>query len=155
MNVSEMMLKKVSCLEEIRNIMYTCSDVFIDEDLKSKKTIEMLAHKFAQLAEFYAMYSKNEICGFISYYCYDDTKSAFISMLMIREEFQRIGIGKEFLKLVINDCINKGKEQIRLEVLTDNAKAISFYKKNSFVKECSASHKSDFYALDLRDAGYI
>lgn len=149
MNIFEM--KKVEDLTEILRVMHACADDFPAPELKRESRIHEIAQRHAQLAEFYVMYSGTEICGFIAYYCHDETKNAFISLLVVREKFQRQGIGKAFLDCVVKDCKDRGKDLVRLEVLTDNAKALSFYKENGFVRECSASQKSDYYILSLQN----
>jgi ribosomal protein S18 acetylase RimI-like enzyme len=95
------------------------------------------------------MYCGTDTCGFIAYYCHDDTRNAYVSMLMVREKFQRQGIGRAFLDRVIEDCERLGKDRIRLEVDLDNEKGLAFYKKNGFIREGTASPHSDYYALTL------
>jgi ribosomal protein S18 acetylase RimI-like enzyme len=144
-----MTIQKIKSLPEILRTMYICAEVFPNPDHRSKTMISQLAQKYAQLAEFYVMYAENETAGFIAYYCNDDSRSAFVSMLMVREEYQRQGIGRTFLDQVIADCKKVGKDQIRLEVDLDNEKGLSFYKKNGFKKESIASAISDYYVLSL------
>lgn len=145
-----MNIQKTKSMPEILRTMYMCAEVFPNPDLKDDKLINTLAQKYAEIAEFYVVYSGTETVGFIAYYCHDESENAFVSMLMVREKFQRQGIGRAFLECVINDCKNLGKNRIRLEVDTDNAKGLSFYKKNGFVRECPASEHSDYYALELQ-----
>ena len=144
-----MKVQKITGLPETIRTMYLCAEVFPNPALKDDKIINTLAQKYAETAEFYVMYSCTETAGFIAYYCHDETRNAFVSMLMVREKFQRQGIGRAFLDLVIKDCNKLGKDRIRLEVDTDNEKGLSFYKKNGFVRECAASQKSDYYILTL------
>jgi ribosomal protein S18 acetylase RimI-like enzyme len=147
-----MEIQRIKSLPEILRTMYICAEVFPNPALKDEKRINTLAQKYAEIAEFYVLYSENETCGFIAYYCNDESRNAFVSMLMVREKFQRQGIGRAFLDRVIEDCERLGKNRIRLEVDTDNEKGLAFYKKNGFVRECDASAKSDYYVLDLMNA---
>lgn len=144
-----MNIQKIKSLPEILRTMYLCAEVFPNPALKDDKLINTLAQKFAEIAEFYVVYSGNETVGFIAYYCHDESKNAFVSMLMVREKFQRQGIGREFLDLVIEDCKKLDKDRIRLEVDKDNEKGLAFYEKNGFVREGAASDKSDYYVLNL------
>lgn len=144
-----MTIQKIKSLPEILRTMYICAEVFPNPDHRSETMISQLAQKYAQLAEFYVMYAENETAGFIAYYCNDDSRSAFVSMLMVREEYQRQGIGRTFLDQVIADCKKVGKDQIRLEVDADNIKGLSFYRKNGFRIDCAASAASDYFILDL------
>jgi ribosomal protein S18 acetylase RimI-like enzyme len=144
-----MEIQRIKSLPEILHTMYLCAEVFPNPALKDDKLINTLAQKFVQFAEFYVVYVDNETAGFIAYYCNDESRNAFVSMLMVREKFQRQGIGRAFLDRVIEDCEKLGKDRIRLEVDTDNAKGLSFYKKNGFAREAAASKKSDYYVLFL------
>ena len=145
-----MEIQKVKGLPEILRTMYRCAEVFPNPSLKDDKLINTLAQKYAEIAEFYVMYSGTETAGFIAYYCHDESRNAYVSMLMVREKFQRQGIGRAFLDRVIEDCNKLGKDRIRLEVDLDNEKGLAFYKKNGFAREGSASPKTDYYALDLQ-----
>jgi ribosomal protein S18 acetylase RimI-like enzyme len=147
-----MEIQRIKSLPEILRTMYLCAEVFPNPALKDEKLINTLAQKYAEIAEFYVVYVGNETAGFIAYYCNDESRNAFVSMLMVREKFQRQGIGRAFLDRVIEDCEKLGKDRIRLEVDTDNAKGLSFYKKNGFVREGSASPRSDYYVLELQQA---
>ena len=149
-----MEIQKTKSLPEILRTMYLCAEVFPNPDLKEENLINMLAQKYAEIAEFYVMYCGTDTCGFIAYYCHDETRNAYVSMLMVREKFQRQGIGRAFLDRVIEDCERLGKDRIRLEVDTDNEKGLAFYKKNGFVREGSASQKSDYYVLSLEEENH-
>lgn len=144
-----MNIQRIESLPEILRAMYTCAEVFPNPKHRTEEVIHPLADKFSNLAEFYVAYSGTEICGFIAYYCRDNTRNAFVSMLMVQEKFQRQGLGHAFLDRVVMDCKSRGKDRIRLEVDTDNTKGLSFYKKNGFVREGSASPESDYYILTL------
>ena len=144
-----MNIQKIKSLPEILRTMYLCAEVFPNPTHRTEEVINTLAQKYAELAEFYVVYYGNETAGFIAYYCHDESQNAFVSMLMVREKFQRQGIGREFLDRVIEDCEKLGKNRIRLEVDTDNEKGLAFYKKNGFVREGAATEKSDYYALNL------
>lgn len=149
-----MEIQRIKSLPEILRTMYLCAEVFPNTALKDEKLINTLAQKYAEIAEFYVVYSETETAGFIAYYCNDESRNAFVSMLMVREKFQRQGIGRAFLDRVIEDCEKLGKDRIRLEVDTDNAKGLSFYKKNGFVREGSASPRSDYYVLSLQEVNH-
>lgn len=144
-----MEIQRIKSLPEILRTMYLCAEVFPNPALKDEKLINTLAQKYAEIAEFYVLYSENETCGFIAYYCNDESRNAFVSMLMVREKFQRQGIGRAFLDRVIEDCEKLNKSRIRLEVDLDNEKGLSFYRKNGFTRERSASDKSDYYVMEV------
>lgn len=149
-----MNIQKITELPEILRTMHVCAEVFPDPDHRTEEVISTLARKYELAAEFYVAYAGSATAGFIAYYCRDDSRNAFVSMLMVREKFQRQGLGQAFLGRVIEDCKLRGKDRVRLEVATDNAKALAFYEKNGFVREGNASPKSDYYVLSLQEVNH-
>ena len=149
-----MNIQKITGLPEILRTMYLCAEVFPNPALKDDNLINTLAQKYAEIAEFYVMYSCTKTAGFIAYYCHDESRNAYVSMLMVREKFQRQGIGRAFLDRVIEDCERLGKDRIRLEVDLDNEKGLAFYKKNGFTRERSASQETDYYVLSLKEENH-
>ena len=79
----------------------------------------------------YLVYIKdNKIVGFINYYdIYDRVEIANFNVL---EQYQNMGIGNKLIKRVIE--LSTNKENITLEVRSDNIKAIHIYEKYGFTK---------------------
>jgi len=59
-------------------------------------------------------------------------KDARILMIAVRHQFRRRGVGRALIKSFINNCTLMGAKRIYLEVRTDNAGAILFYKTLGF-----------------------
>lgn len=78
-------------------------------------------------------YEHQELLGFIGYYKNDlVTKNAFLSMLILDDKFQGLGIGKNLLQFSIDDLKKRGFISYGLEVLKSNDKAINLYKSLKF-----------------------
>ena len=73
----------------------------------------------------------DKIIGICDYdRCNMDKYSSYgrIGALYLLKEYQGMGIGKEMLRIAVEDLINKGYEKIELECLKEN-KTLSFYEK--------------------------
>lgn len=78
-------------------------------------------------------YYEGDIVGFIAFYCDDSKKStAFITMIIVEKNFQKVGVGKMLLDGAIQQLRQKKFESCQLKVLNYNQKAIDFYIRNGF-----------------------
>jgi len=78
------------------------------------------------------------VCGtcvaFVGFYCNDlEKKNAFLSLIAVLPDFERMGYGKKLLQQVMEYAILNGMRTLTLEVRKDNDSAIAFYKKQGFV----------------------
>ena len=72
----------------------------------------------------------NNLAGMVGYYANDyELKKAYLSIIVIRKEYQGYGIGSKLLQMFIEESKSKGMNVCRLEVGCYNEKAISFYLK--------------------------
>lgn len=146
---TELQIKTIDSYVQIEEVMRCCGSDFFDQRLNNETDIARLAEKFAARACFLAAYAEGETAGFLSYYCNDETKAAYISMIITKRAHQGQGVGSVLLKHMIEDCTAKGQKQIRLEVANRNEKAVGFYTKKGFTREGQASEVSDYYCLEL------
>jgi ribosomal protein S18 acetylase RimI-like enzyme len=85
--------------------------------------------------------------GFISFYCNDyERKKAFLSMILVANDFQSKGIGKLLLKTSLEYLRKQEFKSYSLEVLKNNIVAIEFYKKFGFVVR---EDKGQFWLMEL------
>lgn len=127
---------------EINNIVYDFAATY---DL-SKEKIHILADKYAKCAELVVAYYSQTIVGYIAYYRNDvNSGVAYITMVVVKEDYRKKGIASLMLKCVIDDCIQNGFSIIRLEVDNENKNAIALYKKFGFKFEKTASERSSYY----------
>lgn len=89
------------------------------------------------------------IKGVICFYANDNENCiGFITILWINKANRSEGIGTKLLNYSIANMKHLGMKAVRLEVKKDNIKAISFYKKNSFVIEDTENNDS-FYMIRM------
>ena len=110
-------------------------DVFTIESIESDLKNNPFSH--------YLVYIKdNKILGFINYYdIYDRVEIANFNVI---EQYQNMGIGTKLIKRVIE--LSTNKENITLEVRSDNDKAIHIYEKYGFIKK--ATRKNYYNGVD-------
>ena len=75
----------------------------------------------------------------------EDLKQINISVLCVKSEYQRKGIGKSILNACIDNCIKKGYNEFNLHVCVTNEKAIKLYEKIGFtkIKMCENYYSED------------
>ncbi len=110
-------------------------DVFTIESIESDLKNNPFSH--------YLVYIKdNKILGYINYYdIYDRVEIANFNVI---EQYQNMGIGTKLIKRVIE--LSTNKENITLEVRSDNDKAIHIYEKYGFIKK--ATRKNYYNGVD-------
>ena len=74
------------------------------------------------------------VVGFCDYWHTFD--SATIAQIAVHPHLQRKQLGSAMMDEIINDCYAKKVQTLTLEVRADNEKAINFYLKHGFKKEC-------------------
>ncbi len=103
----------------------------------------MVASNLYSIAEAYAdkasmpraIYHDDEVVGFIMYDYRESEKKGYISRLMIADEHQRKGYGREGLKLVLEDLKKHiGIKSIRISYHAENAKGRTLYLDLGFVE---------------------
>ena len=104
------------------------------DTLKSLKRgdnfIGAMAIKFADNADFIAMYDKTKCIGFVAFYKNDDVNFiSYISMIAVDKSYQGIGIGKKLINEAEEKAKCCGMKYVRLEVDSDNINAQKFYNK--------------------------
>lgn len=70
--------------------------------------------------------------------------------IAIRKAFWRLGIGKQLMSECIQWCKNNGIEQLELDVVTENDRAVAMYKSFGFEIQGSKRH-----ALKYDDGSYV
>jgi len=129
--------------------MASCGEAFFDQSLNNEADIKRLAQKFAQFGRVLAAYDGENPAGFVAYYVNGETKTAYISMIIIHKAYQGQGVGSALLNRMLADCKNADQQKVRLEVAKQNENAIRFYGKRGFIREGQASEQSDYYSLML------
>ena len=84
-----------------------------------------------------------ECIGFCTFYANDIVKKEmYITLIAVKSKYQGLHIGKNLLKVCIEDAKRRGMKTCVLEVQKDNESAIRFYKINGFqdFKETETSY---------------
>lgn len=128
----------------IYNLLTEFQDVF--PHLMDKiSNLEDYAEKLSELAYVYSAEKNGESVGILIFYANDsESKEAYISLIGVKKENERKGIGKALLDYCFKLSRKHGMCKIRLEVDKDNSNAIKFYKKNGF-SFCNATGHNSFY----------
>lgn len=108
-----------------------------------KENYAEIFKKIDQYAEFLVVYQDGDIAGYAAMYNNDlNSRTAYISMLGVREEYQGKHIGSQLMKACKENAQKKGMKAVRLEVFDSNKKAIGFYEKAGFEFEKRCSENS-------------
>ncbi len=143
-----MVLNFTNDLNEIKSALTDCADDFFNQDLNNPEDIERLSQKFSQFANVIIALVEGKTAGFIAFYTNPETKVGYISMIIVKKEFQGMGLGSKLLSEMKNDCLKKSMDSILLEVAAKNDSAKKFYITKGFQKE-REENGSEFYRLKL------
>lgn len=114
--------------------------------------LELYSEKLSQFADIFILEIAGEKAGLLAIYTNNiSTKAAFISSIGLRKNFQGKGYGKILLEKARSISIEKGFQDLQLEVNIANGVALDFYYKNGFKLLGRASDSSIFLHLELID----
>ena len=118
---------------EVVAALMPCLDNFWSKKIDHIQ-LATIAKKFGTTAEFIIAEDGELGClGCAAYYRNNqETKIAFLSIIVTRKGFESKGIGTSLLDAVERDCALNGFVSIQLEVATENVAAIKFYKKRKY-----------------------
>ena len=118
--------------EEIYNVLLDFEDVF--PDLKNRiSNLSEYAQKLKDYADVYVGIQDNENVGLLVFYANDfESRTAYISLIGIKEAYRYMNFGKQLLFKVIELSRKRGMKTIRLEVDNKNEVAKKFYQRNGF-----------------------
>ena len=143
------LIKRVVERLEKERVIRICDDSF-PRGICKRDDYSEIFDKIDIYADFFVAYEEGEVCGYAAMYNNNqDLKKAYITMIGVRKTFQHKHIGSKLISACIDSAKDKGMVAIRLEVLKENTKAISFYKNAGFVYERSCSENSIYMVLVL------
>ncbi len=123
------------------------SDIFLlekfNENLLEKTRAQFLPHKYDEktirqyvernkkgLDRIYVAYFQDEIIGY--FFLWDFNKKNPVLGIGISDTFQRKGLGKQMIDILVEDAKTAGKEGILLTTVLTNETAFQLYKKIGF-----------------------
>ena len=97
--------------------------------------LEKYVDKIINTASIISIVKNDILVGFIAFYDNDPNKDlAFLTMIIVRKEFENSGYGKRLLEFSLNEIKEKGFKRYGLKVHIENNYAIRLYEKYGFVK---------------------
>jgi ribosomal protein S18 acetylase RimI-like enzyme len=118
---------KRALIDMISNQNNQLNGGFIDQ------SVEDYVEKIYKNAHLQLYIIQGNLTGFIAYYCNDALQQlAFLSMLCVKPEYAKKGIGKHLLNCSIAYIKNKGFCNYGLQVKENNPAAIELYKTAGF-----------------------
>jgi len=119
---------RIKEFEKIESDIRECSSDLFDQTLNQIEKIAFIAKKYSDFACFAELREDEELAGIIAFYCNDfKQKDAFLSMIVIKKQYQKRGIGKLLLGYMEDECKKIGMKSIKLEVAKANLNAQKFY----------------------------
>jgi len=132
--MDEILLKTIHLEGEINNALSSCSDSLFNQDINNEETIKKLSGKFAKKGVCYVVCVGNIISGFVAFYVNDyKTYKGYLSIIVVKKDYQGLGFGALLLDVVLSTCKKKGMRELLLEVDSNNDSAILFYNKRGFI----------------------
>lgn len=124
-------IKKVTNKEQIITLLTYFADE-MPRIFAKINSVDDYAEKLSKKAEVLVLYENMEPLGFIAFYDNNPGLIAFISLLIVHEEYRHHGYGTVLLDYGLNLMKKHGMKKIQLEVDPLNHAVIAFYEKNGY-----------------------
>jgi len=146
MNASiEYLLNKASAAE-IAEHLTRCDADFVPP-LSCRVEIKSYAQKIASKAMRFEAWLGGTLVGLVAAYCNDEEKRiAYLTSVSVLRAWTGTGIAASLVAECVEYAKASGMRQIRLEVASDNTRAITLYGKNGFV---AGKTNAPFTTMDL------
>lgn len=124
-------------------------DASFNPILSTKVDIVSYSKKLSKLANVFFARLDNTDIGIVAFYMNFDSKKAYITSIGVLPEYQKKGVGKYLLDLVVNHTQENNMTYLELEVDSVNTAAIKFYGRNGFIPSTSleASNNNSYYMV--------
>ena len=117
--------------------------------LSDRVELQGYSKKIADKAVRFEAWEENVLIALIASYCNDnENRSAFITSVSVLKEMQGKGLASKLMKQCIKYIKSIGLEKAILEVGNENANAIAFYGKHSFMVS-RIQDKTSYMQLNL------
>lgn len=135
--------KNPECIELVRKQLHVNRDFLSLSDFE----IEGYLSKIDSLSIFEKYYIENKLAGFVSFYCNnEESKEAFITMVLVDESYRGKGIAQKLIIEVIDIIKEQGFLKCNLEVKADNVNATKLYSKIGFSE---SYRKGDIISMSI------
>lgn len=138
--MKEIQVIEINKEDEIFNSLSLCSSALFNQDINNEETLKKLSHKYAENGVCYVVSVGGVVSGFVACYVNDrETFKGFLSIIVIKKEYQGLGLGALLLDVVFATCKQETIRELLLEVDSNNDLAIKFYKRRGFIIKESKS----------------
>lgn len=128
------MIKKVKSLEVFEKFIIQNRDLFPDSLKRITNVSEYVKKILGRGVAYISFSDNNEPRALIGGYMNDtDTATAYVSILVTKEEYSGKGIASELISRFEKDAQESGMTRVQLNVIIGNKKAEKFYVKNGYV----------------------
>ena len=144
---------KITETDKMSKIMKECDYAF-SQSIVDRNNYPIIFEKVSKRADFFAAFlnSDNSCVGYAAVYANDfEKRIAYITLICVKPEMQGLHIGSELIDGCCNLAMERKMKKIRLEVLTDNLKAIEFYKHHGFLIESYTKEESMYMVKILQE----
>lgn len=146
-------IEKITTIDEIFKSISIFNDCFIESTENRVGNLWDYSAKISCYGNTYVVKIKDKTIGIIIFYSNDlISKTAYITMIAVKNEYKGNGIGKKLLKLSEVFAIKFGMKYIKLEVHKENISAIRFYEKSGYSYLDIASDTTIFLQKELNYA---
>ncbi len=135
--------------DEILSHLSNCDTTFVPP-LSTRVDLVSYSKKIAEKAITFEAWHEDNLAGLMAvYFNHTDKRTGYITNMSVVPEYTGKGIGSKLLLHCINYGVAGSCCELRLEVNKFSARAISFYKKHSFVQ---IHEKDDIIIMELAKA---
>ena len=123
--------------EEIMKLINKCSDYFVlvegeKPSINNVKEIleDLPPEKDISDKKVFGLYDNQELIGLVDFIKgYKALDEGIIGLFLIDESKRKLGVGKQFHEIIVQEAKNYGLNKIRIGVAEVNANALLFWKK--------------------------
>ena len=114
--------------EQIHEVLTYCAGDLYNKKLNNKEFIRDISNKYYKNGVVFESTVEDQIAGMIAFYCNNIIdKKAFLSMIVVKVEYQGKGVGDALLNQMEKECSRSGMRNVVLEVDSTNKNAQGFY----------------------------
>lgn len=146
---SNIQIKRIYDSKIKKEYIEVCDSAFTISVINRENFSELFS-KIDKFAIFIGLDYDGQKAGYAAIYANDIiTNIAFITLIVIGEEYQRLHLGTQLLSECFEYAKNAGMRTIKLEVLKCDVGSIRFYETNHFLFDSEASEESNFMTREL------
>lgn len=132
--MNEIQLKALNTEIDIYDSLKSCADSLFNQRINNDETLMELSKKYAKYGRCYVVTIDDVTAGFVASYINDMVSlRAFLSILVVSNQYHGLGLGSLLLDVVLTSCKIFRMKELFLEVDANNEIAISLYEKRGFI----------------------